>query len=213
MMAWGLAGVMVTAHSCLILRPTSASLLHLIKPTWQYSLVPSGTCLGEQVLNNRRHMHSLALNITFASTCYRYDFFVVSQAVRQGTVAPTHYNIISDSSTLKPDHFQRLTYKLCHLYYNWPVSWCNGVGGWASDCVFVLCSFGLCTCSVSAGACSLPPPSPSGHHPCPCSLPVCPQAGFPGGTEHPPGAQSGAGRSPLLPVEAATSYGRMSLDS
>ena len=46
----------------------------------------------------------------------------MSQCVRQGTVGPTHYNIISDSSGLKPDHLQRLTYKLCHLYYNWPVS-------------------------------------------------------------------------------------------
>lgn len=48
------------------------------------------------------------------------DFFLISQSVRQGTVTPTHYNIIADSSGLKPDHFQRLTYKLCHLYYNWP---------------------------------------------------------------------------------------------
>lgn len=51
----------------------------------------------------------------------RYDFFIVSQSVRQGTVTPTHYNIIYDTSGLKPDHMQRLTYKLCHLYYNWPV--------------------------------------------------------------------------------------------
>lgn len=49
-----------------------------------------------------------------------YDFFLVSQSVRQGTVSPTHYNVIEDSSGLTPDHFQRLTYKLTHLYYNWP---------------------------------------------------------------------------------------------
>ncbi|XP_053555755.1 piwi-like protein 1 [Bombina bombina] len=49
-----------------------------------------------------------------------YDFFIVSQAVRAGTVTPTHYNVVYDSSALKPDHMQRLTYKLCHLYYNWP---------------------------------------------------------------------------------------------
>jgi len=49
-----------------------------------------------------------------------YDFFLISQSVRQGTVTPTHYNVISDDTGLKPDHFQRLTYKLCHLYYNWP---------------------------------------------------------------------------------------------
>jgi aubergine-like protein len=50
----------------------------------------------------------------------KYDFFLVSQHVRQGTVTPTHYNIIYDTSGLKPDHMQRLTYKLTHLYYNWP---------------------------------------------------------------------------------------------
>lgn len=37
-------------------------------------------------------------------------------------MSPTHYNVIYDSSGLKPDHIQRLTYKLCHVYYNWPVS-------------------------------------------------------------------------------------------
>ena len=51
-----------------------------------------------------------------------YDFFLVSQSVRQGTVTPTHYNVIHDTTGLKPDHMQRLTYKLTHLYYNWPVS-------------------------------------------------------------------------------------------
>lgn len=49
-----------------------------------------------------------------------YDFFIISQSVRQGTVSPTHYNVVYDSGTLKPDYMQRLTYKLCHLYYNWP---------------------------------------------------------------------------------------------
>ncbi|KAM4796588.1 piwi-like protein 1 [Rhinophrynus dorsalis] len=49
-----------------------------------------------------------------------YDFFIVSQSVRVGTVSPTHYNVVYDSGALKPDYMQRLTYKLCHLYYNWP---------------------------------------------------------------------------------------------
>jgi len=49
-----------------------------------------------------------------------FDYFIVSQSVRQGTVSPTHYNVIHDSTMLSPDHYQRLTYKLCHLYYNWP---------------------------------------------------------------------------------------------
>ena len=29
-------------------------------------------------------------------------------------------NPIQDTSGLKPEHMQRLTYKLTHLYYNWP---------------------------------------------------------------------------------------------
>ncbi|KAL0126989.1 hypothetical protein PUN28_005374 [Cardiocondyla obscurior] len=49
-----------------------------------------------------------------------YDFFLVSQNVREGTVTPTHYVVIHDSSNMETDHMQRLTYKLCHLYYNWP---------------------------------------------------------------------------------------------
>uniref|UniRef100_A0A3Q2Z002 Piwi-like RNA-mediated gene silencing 1 n=3 Tax=Hippocampus comes TaxID=109280 RepID=A0A3Q2Z002_HIPCM len=48
-----------------------------------------------------------------------YDFYIVSQAVNFGSVSPTHYNVVYDTSGLKPDHMQRLTYKLCHMYYNW----------------------------------------------------------------------------------------------
>jgi aubergine-like protein len=50
----------------------------------------------------------------------RYDFFIVSQSVRQGTVNPTSYNVIEDNSLWSPDIIQKLTYKLTHLYYNWP---------------------------------------------------------------------------------------------
>ncbi|XP_068083901.1 piwi-like protein Siwi [Anabrus simplex] len=49
----------------------------------------------------------------------RYDFYLVSQSVHQGTVSPTSYNVISDNLGLEPDQLQRLTYKLTHLYYNW----------------------------------------------------------------------------------------------
>jgi len=50
----------------------------------------------------------------------RYDFYLVSQSVRQGTVNPTSYNIIENQTQFTPDIFQKLTYKLCHLYFNWP---------------------------------------------------------------------------------------------
>eukprot|EP01099_Mayorella_cantabrigiensis_P000709 TRINITY_DN1311_c0_g2_i1.p1 TRINITY_DN1311_c0_g2~~TRINITY_DN1311_c0_g2_i1.p1 ORF type:complete len:848 (-),score=209.79 TRINITY_DN1311_c0_g2_i1:183-2726(-) len=49
-----------------------------------------------------------------------YDFFLVSQSVRQGTVTPTHYHVVYDTTQLSPDHMQMLTFKMCHLYYNWP---------------------------------------------------------------------------------------------
>ncbi|XP_055386002.1 protein piwi-like [Condylostylus longicornis] len=49
----------------------------------------------------------------------RYDFYLVSQSVRQGTVSPTSYNILYDTSKLSADKLQILTYKMCHLYYNW----------------------------------------------------------------------------------------------
>ncbi|KAL9925541.1 protein aubergine-like [Glossina fuscipes fuscipes] len=49
----------------------------------------------------------------------RYDFFLVSQSVRQGTVSPTSYNVILDTMGLPADKIQILTYKMTHLYYNW----------------------------------------------------------------------------------------------
>lgn len=48
----------------------------------------------------------------------KYDFFIVSQKVQQGTVTPTSYNVIYDNLGLDPDKIQRLTYKLTHMYYN-----------------------------------------------------------------------------------------------
>ena len=44
----------------------------------------------------------------------------MSQSVNQGTVNPTSYNVVKDTSGLLPKHIQALTYKLTHLYYNWP---------------------------------------------------------------------------------------------
>ncbi|KAH8270159.1 hypothetical protein KR018_004992 [Drosophila ironensis] len=48
-----------------------------------------------------------------------YDFFLVSQMVRQGTVTPTHFIVLRDDSNYGPDIIQKLSYKLCFLYYNW----------------------------------------------------------------------------------------------
>ncbi len=50
------------------------------------------------------------------------DFYLISQNVTQGTVNPTHYNVIHATMNLKAEHYQKLSFKLCHMYYNWPVS-------------------------------------------------------------------------------------------
>lgn len=49
----------------------------------------------------------------------RYDFYLISQHVGQGTVSPTSYNIIHDEWGLEPDKVQMLSYRFCHMYYNW----------------------------------------------------------------------------------------------
>lgn len=49
----------------------------------------------------------------------KYDFYIVSQSVRQGTVSPCAYNVIADSTGWRADQLQRITYKMTHMYYNW----------------------------------------------------------------------------------------------
>lgn len=46
----------------------------------------------------------------------RYDFFLVSQSVNQGSALPTSYNVFDYSFGLPPERLQLLTYKMCHIY-------------------------------------------------------------------------------------------------
>lgn len=48
-----------------------------------------------------------------------FSFFLVAQNVGQGTVTPTHYTILVNSTGLSTDRIQILTFKMCHLYFNW----------------------------------------------------------------------------------------------
>uniref|UniRef100_A0A1I8IBU2 PIWI-like protein 3 n=2 Tax=Macrostomum lignano TaxID=282301 RepID=A0A1I8IBU2_9PLAT len=47
------------------------------------------------------------------------DFFLVPQHVTQGTVTPTHYIVVECAGDIPVDEIQQLTFRSCHLYYNW----------------------------------------------------------------------------------------------
>ena len=83
-----------------------------------------GIVIVKKRLNTRLVINGTnAIPGTVADDCItspdRYDFFLVSQSVRQGTVSPTSYNVIDDSTGLDADKMQRLAYKMTHIYYNW----------------------------------------------------------------------------------------------
>ena len=94
----------------------------------------SGTIVDDVVTLNERLVVSIVPRLAMFFS--RYDFFLVSQSVRQGTINPTNYNVIRETTGretvlsgpslsgcclgLTPTQMQALTYKLTHLYYNWP---------------------------------------------------------------------------------------------
>ncbi len=49
----------------------------------------------------------------------KYEFLLMPQNVTQGTGAPSHFQVIFDSSSIKEDDLQRLTNGLCYGYFNW----------------------------------------------------------------------------------------------
>ncbi|KFW06672.1 Piwi-like 2 [Fulmarus glacialis] len=48
------------------------------------------------------------------------DFFLLAHRSRQGCSVPTRYVCVLNTANLSCEHMQRLTFKLCHLYWNWP---------------------------------------------------------------------------------------------
>ncbi|KAH0625196.1 hypothetical protein JD844_033417 [Phrynosoma platyrhinos] len=88
-----------------------------LKPTGACKILLLGQLLTQRPLDlNGKYMLAQATNQLNRGL---YDFFLISQLTRQGSVNPTYYNVVYDDNGLKPDHMQRLTYKMCHLYYNW----------------------------------------------------------------------------------------------
>lgn len=58
----------------------------------------------------------ISTEILFVFSSHSYDFYLIPQSVRQGTVSATNFKVIYDEMELRPDYMQQLTYKLCHLY-------------------------------------------------------------------------------------------------
>lgn len=48
-----------------------------------------------------------------------YDFFLIPQFANQGCVLPTHFYVAFNDSKLKKEAVEKLTFALCHYYYNW----------------------------------------------------------------------------------------------
>jgi len=48
------------------------------------------------------------------------DFLLVSQFSSQSVVCPTHYIVVKNTTTFSIDQIQKITYKMTHMYFNWP---------------------------------------------------------------------------------------------
>ena len=51
----------------------------------------------------------------------RFDFFLSPVSSRQGTVTPTHFNVVYDTTPFSDDHgkLMELALTQCMAYYNW----------------------------------------------------------------------------------------------
>lgn len=48
-----------------------------------------------------------------------FDFYLVPQFTTQGCVLPTHFYVAYNDSTLTKEAIEKLTFDLCHYYFNW----------------------------------------------------------------------------------------------
>ena len=53
------------------------------------------------------------------STTGAFDFFLVPVRGTQGCMRPTHFYVPLNQSTLTKLELERLTFDLCHYYFNW----------------------------------------------------------------------------------------------
>ena len=89
-------------------------------------------------LNNPQPGTILDNSITGESS---YDFYLISQATRQGVPTPTHYTVLLDEIKAPASDVYNLTYKLCYTFYNYsgsvkipsPVKYADKLAGTMGD--------------------------------------------------------------------------------
>jgi len=67
---------------------------------------PSGALIDTNVVENQDSMSE-------------YDFYLVPQTTTQGCVLPTHFYVAFNDSPVDKSTIEKLTYDLCHYYFNW----------------------------------------------------------------------------------------------
>ena len=67
---------------------------------------PSGCLIDKQIVENQ-------------NSEIEYDFYLVPQTTTQGCVLPTHFYVAFNDSPIKKDVLEKLTFDLCHYYFNW----------------------------------------------------------------------------------------------
>jgi aubergine len=67
---------------------------------------PSGALIDRGVVENQDSMQE-------------YDFYLIPQFTTQGCVLPTHFYVPFNDSPVEKAVIEKLTFDLCHYYYNW----------------------------------------------------------------------------------------------
>ena len=67
---------------------------------------PQGSLIDQQVVENQDNLKD-------------YDLYLVPQNSTQGCILPTHYYVAHNDSPLEKSVIEKLTFDLCHYYFNW----------------------------------------------------------------------------------------------
>lgn len=67
---------------------------------------PSGALIDSKIVENQDSQSE-------------YDFYLIPQFTTQGCVLPTHFYVAFNDSMVEKATIEKLTYDLCHYYFNW----------------------------------------------------------------------------------------------